>query len=75
MLKKIEEIFAEVTGIKNPDFTPKTKLSKLSELSSFGVVQLVCEIEDEFDVSIPNSELKKFKTVGDIIKYLEKNAR
>ena len=52
----------------------KTKIDKIPELSSLGVVQLICGLEDEFDVEIPNTVLKKFKTVGDVVKFLEKNA-
>ena len=29
--------------------------------------------EDEFDVEIPNSAVKKIKTVGDLVKYIEEN--
>jgi acyl carrier protein len=52
----------------------KTKIEKIPELSSLGVVQLICGLEDEFDIEIPNSALKKIKTVGDVVKFLEKNA-
>lgn len=73
MLKRIEKVFTEVTGIVPTEFTLKTRVSSLPELSSLGVVQFICGIEDEFDVEIPNSVLKKAKTVGDIVKYLEAN--
>ena len=73
MLERIKNVFSEVTGVENPDLTLKTKIDKIPELSSLGVVQLICGLEDEFDVEIPNSVLKKIKTVGDVVKYLEKN--
>jgi acyl carrier protein len=73
MIKRVEKVFSEVTGVQNLDFTPKTKIDKLPGLSSLGVIQLICGLEDEFDVDIPNSVVKKIKTVGDIVKYLEKN--
>lgn len=74
MLERIEKVFSEVTGIKDLEFTPKTKIEKIPGLSSLGVIQLICGLEDEFDIEIPNSVVKKIKTVGDIVKYLEKNA-
>lgn len=74
MLDRIKNVFSEVTGVENPDLTLKTKIDKIPELSSLGVVQLICGLEDEFDVEIPNTVLKKFKTVGDVVKFLEKNA-
>lgn len=36
-------------------------------------IQLICGLEDEFDIDIPNSAVKKIKTVGDVVKFLEKN--
>ena len=74
MLERIEKVFTEVTGVTEPNLTLKTKIDKIPELSSLGVVQLICGLEDEFDIEIPNSVLKKIKTVGDVVKFLEKNA-
>ncbi len=73
MFERILKVFTEVTGVENPDITPKTKINKIPELSSLGVVQLICGLEDEFDIEIPNTVLKKFKTVGDVAKFIEKN--
>ena len=73
MLERIEKVYTEVTGIADPNFTLKTRLSSIPMLSSFGIVQLICGIEDEFDVEIPNTVLKKAKTMGDIVKFLEEN--
>lgn len=73
MLERIEKVFTEVTGVSEPNLTLKTKIDKIPELSSLGIVQLICGLEDEFDVEIPNSVLKKIKTVGDVVKFLEKN--
>lgn len=72
MLSKIEKIFTEVTGITNIEFTEKTRLDKGINVSSLAMVQLICAIEDEFDIEIPNSAIKKFKTVKDVIKHIEK---
>ena len=74
MLERIKNVFTDVTGVDNLDLNLKTKIDKIPELSSLGVVQLICGLEDEFDIEIPNSVLKKFKTVGDVVKFIEKNA-
>ena len=75
MLTQIQDVFVKVTGITDYVLTPKTKLNdKEINLSSFTLIQLICEIEERFDIEIPNSELKKMKTVKDIIDYLNKNA-
>ncbi len=73
MINKIEEIFHEITGNVNVKITEKTKIDKELGVSSLGLVQVVCALEDEFDIEIPNSAIKKLKTVGDVVKYLEAN--
>lgn len=73
MIKRIEKVFSEVTGRDDLDFTEKTRLDKNFEFTSLSFIQLICGLEDEFDIDIPNSAVKKIKTVGDVIKFLEKN--
>ncbi|MBQ4644216.1 MAG: hypothetical protein IJB72_00445 [Clostridia bacterium] len=73
MIKRIEKVFSEVTGRDDLNFTEKTRLDKNFEFTSLSFIQLICGLEDEFDIDIPNSTVKKIKTVGDIVKFLEKN--
>lgn len=73
MIKRIEKVFSEVTGKDDLNFTEKTVLDKNFEFTSLSFIQLICGLEDEFDIDIPNSTVKKIKTVGDIVKFLEKN--
>ena len=75
MLGRIQQIFNRVTGITDFVITPKTRLSKKEiNLSSFTLIQLFCELEDEFNVEISNADIKRMKTVGDILSYLEKHS-
>jgi acyl carrier protein len=74
MLERIQEVFVRITGMTDFVITPKTRLDKKSvNISSFTMVQLFCEIEDEFGVDIPNLAIKKMKTVKDLMDYLSKN--
>ncbi len=73
MIKRIEKVFSEVTGREDLEFTEKTRLDKNFEFTSLSFIQLICGLEDEFDIDIPNSAVKKIKTVGDVVKFLEKN--
>ena len=73
MVKRIEKVFSEVTGREDLNFTEKTRLDKNFDFTSLSFIQLICALEDEFDVDIPNSTVKKIKTVGDVVKFLEKN--
>ncbi len=40
---------------------------------SLDVIDLAMSIEDEFDIEVPDDEIEKIKTVGDIVKFIEEN--
>lgn len=71
MLTELQNIFNDVIGRKDIILTPKTKLKDLP-LSSLGLVQLICALEDEYDIEISNADLKSFKYVKDVVEYLKK---
>ena len=75
MLSRLQKVFDNITGRDDVVITYETKLTnKEYNFSSFALIQLICAIEDEFDIEIPNSAIKKFKTVKDVIKFIEKNS-
>ncbi len=39
---------------------------------SLDIVELIMELEEEFDLSIPDEEAEKIKTVGEAVTYIEK---
>lgn len=73
MLKKLQNILYENTGITEIEITKDTLLKNDLGLSSFDLAQLACSVEDEFDIEIPDRVIKDFKTVGDVIDYIKRN--
>lgn len=51
--------------------TPAHTLRDDLGLNSLDAIELMFKIEEEFDVSIPDEEIQKLATVGDVITYLE----
>jgi acyl carrier protein len=41
-------------------------------INSYEVVQIVCEVEDVFGVEIPDRAIGGFKTVGDVLGWIER---
>lgn len=71
MLTELQKLFNDVAGREDIELTPKTKLKELP-LSSLGLVQLICTIEDEYDIEVSNADMKGFRTVKDVVEYLDK---
>jgi len=67
--KQILGILLDHSKIEN--VTPESNLVTDFGLSSFEIAELVCAIEDELDIEIPEKDLMKIKTVGDIYNYVD----
>ena len=72
MFDEIIELYRKLTGDYESELRPKTKIKDGLHLSSYGLVQLICAIEDKYDIEIPNKDLRSFKTVQNIVDYIEK---
>ena len=44
------------------------------DLDSFTLVNLIGDLEDEFDVFFTEGEINSIQTVGDIVNYIEENS-
>lgn len=72
MLEKLTAIIREYMDDNSIEVTESTVLIADLGLSSFDLVQLASIVEDELDVEIPDRMIKNFKTVGDVISFLDK---
>lgn len=41
---------------------------------SIDLVDLISEIESEIDISIPDEAIEEFKSIGDLVRFLDENA-
>ena len=71
MLDKLTAIIREYMDDNSIEVTESTVLIADLGLSSFDLVQLASIVEDELDVEIPDRMIKSFKTVGDVIAFLD----
>lgn len=70
MLELIQKIIFKVTGKSN--VTLDTDFITDLELNSFDVMNIVCEFEDYFDMSIPTRDVWQLHKVADVIDYAKK---
>lgn len=71
MIEKVKEILSEFTEMKAEQMSADTKLVVDMELNSFDVVNVVVAFEEEFDIEIPDKDIRGLQTVGNIVDYLE----
>jgi acyl carrier protein len=51
--------------------TEKTELVGDLGIDSLGVMEVVADLEDKFDMTIADSELREVATLGDVVKAIE----
>ncbi|MGI6773099.1 MAG: acyl carrier protein [Clostridiales bacterium] len=59
---------------KIENVTPQSNLVTDFGLSSLDLAEIVCDIEDEFDLEIPEKDLVRIKTLQDIYDYIDTHA-
>ena len=70
MKEEIIKIIAGVAEVPEESINLKTNLTADLDLESLDLVTLVSEIENKYQVEIPDKEIKKIQTVEDIVNIL-----
>lgn len=70
-LDRIRELLLTVCPCDPEDITEDKHLVRDLDIDSFGLMELVLDFEKEFHISIPDRDLRKFDTVGDVMSYIE----
>ncbi|MGI6153071.1 MAG: acyl carrier protein [Christensenellaceae bacterium] len=68
--EKIVDIISDKMDIDKEDITKDASFESL-KIDSLDMVEIVMDIEEEFDVSIEEAE--NLKTVSDLVEFIEKN--
>ena len=71
VFERVRDIIANQLGIDPGKILPETKLVDDLKTDSLDIVELIMDLEQEFDMEIPDEELPKIQSVADIIRYIE----
>ncbi|MEE1101354.1 MAG: acyl carrier protein [Agathobacter sp.] len=74
MKENICKFIANTLGIDINKIEMDTHLINDLDLDSFTLVNLIGDLEDEFDVFFTEGEINSIQTVGDIVNYIEENS-
>lgn len=68
--EKVIGIVSEQLNVPKEDIKSESRFVDDLKADSLDVVELVMEFEDEFEVTIPDEDYEKIRTVGDAVKYI-----
>lgn len=69
---RVIDIVAEQLGVEKDKVSRETHFVNDLGADSLDTVELVMELEEEFDISIPEDSAEKIQRVGEAIDYIEK---
>ena len=69
--ERIIQIVCDNLGVNKEQVTRNTSFQEDIGADSLDIVELVMELEEEFEITIPDEEAEKIKTVGQAIDYIE----
>lgn len=72
MLGTIQTILSKYTTVGKDEINENSILTADLGLSSFDVVSIVSDFEDEYDIEIPDRDIRKLVTVKDIMDYVRR---
>jgi len=71
--EKVKGIVSEQMGVDKSEISSDTSFVSDLNADSLDTVELVMELEDEFDMNIPDEEAEKLQTVGAAVEFIEKH--
>ena len=74
VFERIREIICDQLDLEDDKVTLDSDIMEDFEADSLDVVDLVMSIEDEFGLEVPDDQIENFRTVGDVVRYIEENS-
>ena len=73
VFERIRQILMDQLDLDEAKITMESDIVDDLEADSLDVVDLVMTIEDEYGLEVPDDQIEGFRTVGDVVKYIEDN--
>lgn len=71
VLDRVTKVVVDRLGVDVSEVKPEASFRDDLGADSLDVVELVMELEDEFDMEISDDDAEKIGTVGDAVKFIE----
>ncbi|PWT76670.1 MAG: acyl carrier protein [Bacteroidetes bacterium] len=69
--EKIKSIVAAKLGLEENNIRPDTTFHKDLGIDSLDLVEVIWEVEKKFKVTIPDEELERLHTIGDLADFVD----
>ncbi|AEF24471.1 acyl carrier protein [Streptococcus parauberis] len=70
ILERLTRIIQEIEANELPEINESTNFEKDLDADSIKLTEFIINVEDDFNISIPDEDAEDMKTVGDMITYI-----
>ena len=71
LFERVKDVIVRELNVPESKVTESATYDGDLKADSLDIVELVMEFEDNFEMSIPDEEAEKIRTVGDTVRYLD----
>lgn len=72
--ERVTKIIVDKLGVEASEVTSSASFTNDLGADSLDTVELIMELEKEFNISIPDEQAEKIQTVNQAIEYIEANS-
>ena len=73
ILDELRKIISEKLNIDENSFGSDTSLTDDLHADSLDKVEIIMQVEENFGITIDDDAALNFRTIGDVVKYIEAN--
>ena len=73
IFEKVKEIVSNILGVEADEVTMESSFMDDLGADSLDVVELIMDLQDEFNLEIPDEEAEKIQKVSDVVNYIKEH--
>ncbi len=73
IFNKLKDIIVEQLAVDAEDVTMEASFIEDLNADSLDLVELIMEIEEKFEIQVPDEVAEKIVTVGDAVEYIQEH--
>ena len=73
VFERVRAIMSNQLDVDEDRITMESDIAEDFDAASLDLVDLVMSLEDEFGIEVPDEQVENFRTVGDVVRYIEDN--
>ena len=72
--ERVVQIIAEELDVDPEELSLDTHITDDLDADSLDAMEVILQIEEEFDVEIPDELVQRIQTIADVVEFLDNNA-